>query len=31
MTNYLLLTETSLTTDQAITNHADYLGYKLLG
>ena len=31
MTNYPLLTETSLTTDWAITNHADYLGYELLG
>ena len=31
MTNYPLMTKTSLTTDWAITKHADYLGYKLLG
>ena len=31
MTNYPLLTETSLTADWAVTNHTDYLGYKLLG
>ena len=31
MTNYPLLTETSLTTDRVITKHADYLGYELLG
>ena len=31
MTNYPLLTETSLITDCAVTNHADYLGYELLG
>ena len=31
MTNYPLLTETSLTADQAVTNHIDYLGYELLG
>ena len=31
MTNYPLLTETFLTADWAITNHADYPGYKLLG
>ena len=30
MTNYSLLTDTFLTADQAVTNHADYLGYKLL-
>ena len=31
MTNYPLLTETSLTADWVITKHTDYLGYELLG
>ena len=31
MTNDLLLTDLSLTTDWALTHHADFLGYKLLG